>query len=183
MDLTGPSLLHTFNGPTFSKADTTFISPKTTLTITGTDPESGLKKLAYSIDGSADEIPFTKPVSLMSNGHSKIEYFGYDNVNNKNSKETFFVTDQQGPLITSQFSTPASNEGKYPSYATIYLAAIDSEVGADVIKYSINGAKEQPYVAPLRGFQKSKEYSIKVSATDLLGNKSETEIKFKTDKY
>jgi hypothetical protein len=183
VDLTGPSLSHAFNGPTFIKADTVFVSPKTTVSISGNDPEAGLKKLAFSYGGSTDEIPYTKPIIIPEGGVQKLSYVGYDNVNNKNSRETFFITDRQGPQITNQFAAPANKEGKYPSYTTIYLAAVDSEVGADLIMYSINGAKEQPYIAPLKGFAKNKEYSIKVNATDLLGNKSATEIKFKTDRY
>jgi hypothetical protein len=183
VDLTGPSLSHSFNGAMFIKADTVFVSPKTTISISGNDPEAGLKKLAYSYEGSSDEIPYSKPISIPENGMPKLQYFGYDNVNNKNSKEIFFITDRKGPQITNQFAAPANKDGKYPSYTTIYLGAVDSEVGADLIKYSINGAKEQPYIAPLKGFLKNKEYTIRVTATDLLGNKSETEIKFKTDRY
>jgi hypothetical protein len=183
VDLTGPALAHTFNGPTFIKADTVFVSPKTTITISGNDPEAGLKKLTYSYQENSEELPYTKPISIPDGGAQKLFYFGYDNVNNKNAKETFFVTDRQGPQITSQFAVPPNKEGKYPSYTTIYLAAVDAEVGADGITYSINGAKEQPYIAPLKGFAKNKEYTIKVNATDLLGNKSTTEVKFKTDRY
>ncbi len=183
VDLTGPSLSHSFNGPTFIKADTVFVNPKTTVSISGSDPEAGLKKLAYSFEGSINETPYSKPITIPEGGVQKLSYFGYDNVNNKNAKETFFITDRQGPQITNQFAAPANKEGKYPSYTTIYLAAVDTEVGADLITYSINGAKEQSYIAPLKGFAKNKEYTIKVTAIDLLGNKSETEIKFKTDRY
>jgi len=38
-------------------------------------------------------------------------------------------------------------------------------------------------VAPLRGFEKDKEYTITIKAYDLLGNVSETELSFKTDTY
>ncbi|MCZ8214909.1 MAG: hypothetical protein O9262_01655, partial [Cyclobacteriaceae bacterium] len=146
-------------------------------------PEAGLKKLAYSYQESSEELPYTKPIGLPDGGAQRLFYFGYDNVNNKNAKETFFVIDRQGPQITNQFAVPPNKEGKYPSYTTIYLAAVDAEVGADGITYSINGAKEQPYIAPLKGFAKNKEYTIKVNATDLLGNKSTTDVKFKTDRY
>ncbi len=183
VDLTGPSLDHSFIGPMFIKADTVFVSPKTTISLSANDPEAGLKKIAYSLDGASDETTFTKPIDVAKDGLHKLAYYGYDNVNNKNAKETFFVTDTQGPTITHQFSSSANKEGKYAAYTTVYLAAADTEVGADQIRYSINGTKEQFYIAPLKGFTKNKEYIIKVTATDMLGNSSSTEIKFKTDKY
>lgn len=183
VDLTGPSITHSFSGSVFNKADTFFISPKTKIALAGSDPEAGLKKLAYSFDGASEETTYSKPIDVSSRGLHKLSYFGYDNVNNKNSKETIFIVDVNGPEITSQFAAPVDKDGKYPSYTTIYLAAMDAEVGADQIRYSINGAKEQLYVAPLKGFAKNKSYTIKVSATDLLGNVSSKEIKFSTDRF
>ena len=51
------------------------------------------------------------------------------------------------------------------------------------IHYTINDAKDQLYIAPLKGFAKNKDYTIKVKATDLLGNESSKEIKFRTERY
>jgi hypothetical protein len=186
VDLTGPAISHTFNGPTFNKADTLFISPKTRVTLAGNDPEAGLKKITYRLDGApaaTDETTYSKPIELATDGMHKLIYFGYDNVNNKNTRETFFIADTHGPEITSQFASPANKEGKYPSYTTLYLAAVDAEVGADQIQYSINDAKPQPYLSPIKGFMKNKEYTLKITATDMLGNSSATEVKFKTDTY
>jgi hypothetical protein len=183
VDLTGPTISHSFSGPSFIKADTVFISPKTTISLSGNDPEAGLKKISFRLDNAADETNYTKPISVTTSGLHNLSYFGYDNVNNKNSIETLFIIDIDGPKITNQFAAPANKEGKYPSYTTIYLAAEDKETGADQIRYSINGGKEQLYIAPLKGFLKNKEYTIMVKATDLLGNVSQTEVKFKTDRY
>lgn len=183
VDLTGPSLTLGFMGTTFNKADTVFISPETKVTLSGNDPEAGLKKLTYSIDGDVEETLYSKPIEIKKIGPHKLIYNGYDNVNNKNLKEAFFVVDTNGPTITSQFAAPANAEGKYPSYTTLYLAAADAEVGADQIWYSINGAKEQMYIAPIKGFVKSKDYTLEIRAVDLLGNSSKATINFSTDKY
>jgi hypothetical protein len=59
VDLTGPSLSHSFSGPSFVKADTVLISPKTKILLAAADPESGLKKTAYSLDESSTEIVYT----------------------------------------------------------------------------------------------------------------------------
>jgi hypothetical protein len=184
VDLTGPALSHSFSGPSFIKADTVLVSPKTKIVLTASDPESGLKKIAYSIDNSESEIPYSaKPIDIAVNGLHTLHYFGYDNVNNKNSRSSLFYVDVEGPTINAQFAVSPSKEGKHPSYTSVYLSATDKEVGAGDIWYSINGAKEQVYIAPLKGFSKNKDYTIKIKAVDLLGNVSQTEVKFKTDRY
>ena len=183
VDLTGPSLSHKFNGATFQKGDTVFVNPNATVSIIGTDPESGLKALSYRFNVKSDETDYEKPIGVPEQGIHKLEYYGYDHVNNRNAKSTLFVVDNQGPEITSQFAAPPNSEGKYPSYTTIYLGAVDRQVGANQIKYSINGGKERSYLAPLSGFKKNKEYKISVTAFDMLGNKSTRELTFKTDKY
>lgn len=183
VDLTGPSLSHKFIGPTFLKADTVFISPNTKVTLQGSDPESGLKKVAYRFGTSGEELDYETPIAVPGKGISELQYFGYDNVNNRNAKQTLFVVDEKGPEIASQFAAPANSEGKYPSYTTIYLSAMDGQVGANQIRYSINGSKEKVYLAPLKGFKKNKDYTIKITATDMLGNESEDQVNFSTDKY
>jgi hypothetical protein len=183
VDLTGPAISHSFVGPTFVKADTVYVNPKTKVVLAGSDPEAGLKQVAYAFNNSTTEEVYTnKPVELSATGFQTLNYFGYDNVNNKNSKSTFFIVDSKGPEIAHQFAG-APNKERYPSYTAIYLSATDSEVGADQIRYSINGAKEMVYSAPIKGFAKNKDYTVKITATDLLGNVSSTEVKFKTDRY
>jgi hypothetical protein len=39
------------------------------------------------------------------------------------------------------------------------------------------------YIAPIKGFAKNTDYKIKIKALDLLGNISETELKFRTERY
>lgn len=183
VDLTGPTLSHAFQGPAFTKADTVYISPRTGVMVAGSDPEAGLKKLTYQLDGSNDETPFTgKPLLISGAGAHTLTYAGYDNVNNKNEKSIFFQVDTKGPEIQSQFAV-APKDNKYPSYTSLFLSATDQEVGADQIRYRINGGKEQPYLAPLKGFAKNQEYKVEVIATDLLGNVSQTVITFRTDRY
>lgn len=183
VDLTGPSINHAFGGTTFVKADTVFVSPKTTILLSGSDAEAGLKKITYNFDESNDELPYSgKPVAISLLGLHKLNYYAYDNVNNKNSKSTIFIVDNKGPEITYQFAV-SPKDGKYPSYTSVYLAAMDAEVGTSQISYKINGGKEQLYIAPIKGFVKNKEYTIQVTATDLLGNATSMEFKFKTDRY
>lgn len=183
LDLTGPSLNHSYDGPSFIKADTVYISPETKVVLTAKDPEAGLKNISYNFGDETEESLYSKSFSVSREGLHHLKYIGYDNVNNRNSKETYFILDTKGPEVTHQFANSANDGDKYPSYTTIYFAATDVEVGTEKITYRINGGGEQSYVAPLRGFEKDTEYTITIKAYDLLGNVSETELSFKTDTY
>jgi hypothetical protein len=191
VDLTGPALNKQYAGPVFQKGDTTYISPQTRISFIATDPESGLKEVTYSLDGQSDEVPYKQPFTVQQQGVHKINYFGYDNVSNRNIAEMLFSVDAHAPEIFYNFSTPAiagtdaSDDIKiYPSYAGLYLGATDNETGTQSIVYSINDGSLVNYNnSAIKGFKKNKEYVIKVIATDLLGNQSTQEIKFKTGKY
>jgi len=93
VDLTGPSINHLFTGPKFVKADTVYISPETKIILKGNDPESGLKKVTYSLGDTKNETPYVKPFSVKTKGLHHLKYFAYDNVNNRNSKATYFIVD------------------------------------------------------------------------------------------
>ena len=63
----------------------------------------------------------------------------------------------------------------YPDHLYLYLAATDSKVGVNSIKYSINGGSEKVYSNFLKDFTKG-HISIKIKAFDNLGNQT-SEIK------
>ncbi len=189
VDLTGPALNYDFGGMTFQKGDTTYISPTTQINLKANDPESGLQYIAYAIDQQADETPYKKSFTIPSGGVHKVHYFGYDNVNNRNIATFVVQVDNTPPNIFYNFSTAAietdtkTNLKTYPSYLALFISSSDQETGINTISYSINNGPMVPYGAPIRGFKKRKEYTIKVTTTDLLGNSKTEEIHFKTGKY
>ncbi|MDW7695781.1 hypothetical protein R9C00_24905 [Flammeovirgaceae bacterium SG7u.111] len=183
VDLTGPTISHSFEGVTFDKGDTVYISPETKVVLTASDKESGVQKITYSLNDEAGELDYESPISIEKVGLNKLSFNGYDNVNNKNMLDAYFIVDAQGPTITSQHAITPNAEGKYPSYTTIFLAAIDTEVGVDYVEYQIDEGKMQRYIAPVQGFKKNGKYSIKIIAHDLLGNTSEAVIEFETDTF
>jgi len=187
VDLTGPAMGHIYNGPKFQKGDTIFINSQTKLRLLAEDPESGLQRITYSINGEQNENNYTEPFAIPQSGLYKIDYFGYDNVNNRNVDKFSFIVDNDGPEIYHHFSIKPNRQDDgldvYPAYTSLYLAATDWMVGCENIRYSINGAKEQIYNGIIYGFDKAKEYTITVTSADKLGNKTTKEIKFKTEKY
>jgi hypothetical protein len=201
VDLTGPALSYQYLEPKFVKGDTVFITGNTPIKLSAFDPESGLQKITYSVDGIADETTYNQPIKVTENGTHTINYFGYDNVNNRNVGTFTFVVDNKPPDVYVTYSIspnrwedapPAANAGTnssnekvpvYPSYVTLFLAATDQQTGFDEIRYSLNNEKPKVYEGLIKGFEKNKTYTIVIMAEDKLGNKTQKTIRFKTDKY
>ncbi|RLD65406.1 MAG: hypothetical protein DRI95_08820 [Bacteroidetes bacterium] len=183
VDLTGPSLNHSILGNKFYARDTVFIGPKTKIKLVAKDGESGLNYISYSIDNIQKETKYDEPFSVdVSSGLHKIEYFGYDNVNNRNVGQFLIFMDNEGPVINYKFSIV--NIGKqnglevYPSYASMFITIQDQLTGVTKIYYSLNGKPEVLYRNYIKGFQKNKVNTLKVRAFDKLNNITIMEIKF-----
>lgn len=184
LDLSGPDLTYDYQGSNFSTRDTVFINNQTQIQLSGVDKESGLQYLSYSLDGQTEEIRYGAPFTLDQPGFHRIEVFGYDNVNNRNVSEFFFVVDKAPPKIIPNFSVEPINQKEglqvYPEYLVLFLAATDQAVGSDKIYYQINEAAEKLYTGPIKGFKKNTNYTIKLRSIDLLGNESTNQIGFYT---
>ena len=174
VDLTGPVLSHQYVGKSFQKGDSLYIHPGTQIQLKAFDPESGLQKITYNLDQSNEEITFEQPFVIAEEGMHTINYFGYDNVNNRNIKDFTLHVDNKGPEIFTNFSNALNQESSaYPSYVALYLAATDLNTTISAIYYSINEGAESLYGKPIRGFKKNKNYRIKVRAVDILGNQTQ----------
>ena len=189
VDLVGPILSHSLSGPSFTKGDVQFISPETRIVLRGVDAESGLQYLSYSIGNQIEETRFDEYFSIKESGTHTIRYFGYDNVNNRNSNQFEVTVDGDGPEVFNTFSVSPANDANtdgidvFPSYVLLYLAATDMLTGNAEIYYSINDAREIQYTAPIRGFAKNTSYTVVVRARDQLGNFSEKTIQFRTNDF
>lgn len=181
MDLTGPSLNHKFNGKTFIKFDTIYISQETKIVLSAWDSESGLKKITYSINNDKEE-EYKAPFSISKPGINTISFTGHDNVNNTNTKTIEVYLDDNGPEIFYRFSSPYINKtngiAQYPPQTYLFLSATD-DIGFDKINYSINNAPATTYTGYIKNLQKNTDYNIKISAYDKIGNISNEEVKFR----
>jgi len=183
VDLTGPSLNHSITGDKFYTRDTIFISPNTKIHLRASDKESGLQYISYSIDGEQIENKYTKPFTIKSkSGMHKIEYFGYDNVNNRNIGQFYIFNDTEGPEIKHIFSIISIGKKDelevYPNYAILFLSAQDKLTGISEIYYSLNGRPDVLYRKYIKGFEKNKINTIKIKAYDKLNNLTTKEYKF-----
>lgn len=183
VDLTGPSLSHFISGNSYTRNDTTFIGPNSEIHLSAKDAESGLQLISYSIDGELKEHPYNSPFTLqkLPSGHHHIEYYGYDNVNNRNVKSFDVILDNSGPKISHKFSVvPLAIKDSlevYPSDVYLFISVQDDMTGVTNITYSLNGSQKLLYKNYIKGFKKG-ENVVKVEAYDMLKNKSEYVIKF-----
>jgi hypothetical protein len=185
IDLAGPALYHEFKGPVFTLRDTIFISNKTKILLRAKDSESGLNRIEYNVD-NGDFQEYTDPIVIDSEGYHEVFFNGFDNVENSNRGSIAFMVDTTGPDIYSRFSIPPAKANdetdyqNYPEHVVLFLSATDVFVGFEEMFYSINGEQDTPCNGLIKNFQKDKQYSIKVKATDKLGNQKEDIIHFNT---
>ena len=185
IDLSGPSLSHSFTGPTFRMRDTVFINAQTGIVLKATDSESGLNHIEYTVDGSAPQ-PYNQAFRIDREGLHKVHITGYDNVENTSYSDFTIISDNTGPSISVQFSIrpigTGINEGNtlevYPGHTVVFLSSTDDKVGYDALYYSLNGSSEKKYVAPIGNFTKGGNYTLELRALDKLGNETRKIINF-----
>ncbi len=181
VDLVGPSLNHKFSGKTFRTKDTVYCGKNTKIHLNGKDTESGLSYITYSIDGKQKESKYTVPFSLSENGKHMIEYFAYDNVNNRNTATMYVVADLLPPEPATHFSTPPRKKineiNVYPTYVNIYLSAIDNITGTEKIEYSFDDINFKLYTNKISKFKQG-ENTLFIKAYDKLNNMKKIKTKF-----
>lgn len=183
VDLTGPNLSHGVDGVSLFARDTLFIHPETKVILQGDDAESGLQKITYSLEGSPEEFDYQDALAMKESGYHAIDFYGYDNVNNRNISHLNIYVDNQGPEIFYYFSSEpygytADGLPIYSRQVSIYLAATDDHAGLQNITYQIDNGPEQDYIQKIRSLRKNKPHSLIIKAVDVLGNKKTKRIDF-----
>lgn len=187
LDLKGPDLRFDYNGNTFTLRDTVFINPRTEVRLFASDEESGVERIGYRLDGDVEAV-YSGPLTLGEEGPHTLEYYGYDQVANRNVDRLFFHVDASGPEVLHEFGIPATGTQQmvgtavnvYPSHVVLFLSAIDRLVGYDRMFYRVGDGPERQYTAPLGSFPAGSEITVTVRALDQLGNETTETIRFAT---
>lgn len=181
VDLTGPIIDYDIDGLSFVRGDTLFIGPYTNISLDGEDDESKLREITYSINDELGEIKYEGPFTFDRGGFNTINFYGYDNVNNRNVDKITFYCDIDTPEIFVQFNTGAmgtrGDTPIYPKNTGIFLSATDEIAGVSKLRYILDKNPERNYSGLISGIDKGK-HTIKVFATDMLNNTSEKEVEF-----
>lgn len=185
IDLSGPTVKHSFLGPVFVFGDTVFISAKTKIVLKAVDPDAGMNRIEFQ-QNNGETITYSEPFQVQEPGKHNIMVTGYDNVENSSNYNFSFLVDIYGPDVYETFSTVAlrkqifenSEYFVYPTHVVLFIAATDVLSGFDHFLYSINGQPEKVFNGNIGGFTKTGKYSVKIKAFDKLGNTTEKTIRF-----
>ncbi len=180
IDLTGPQLSYAFNGPQFKSRDTVFISNKTQIVLRGIDTESGLNRIEYKLN-EGNPFEYSTTVKVEKEGYSKVDYTGFDNVDNTSTNSVGFMVDNTGPVISHTFGTSYLRKEQgmevYPVHAVLFIVASDNVVGFKRMTYTLNSGTEKEYTGILKGLPKGANKMI-IKAYDQLGNLTQSELQF-----
>jgi len=181
IDMVAPEIKYTFNGPQHHSRDTSFVTSTSEIVLNAEDTDSGVKDLGYKINGGTGQ-KYEGSIKLEEEGVYTIDFYGTDQVNNRNTKSFLFVVDNTGPIIEHILSMEPigkieldEKQGNpvsvYSNGVKLFLAATDKIVDTDKIFYKLNGAAEVEYTKPITILSKGM-VSYSVRALDKLGNSS-----------
>ncbi|SMD35188.1 hypothetical protein SAMN04488029_2388 [Reichenbachiella faecimaris] len=179
IDMEAPEIKYEFTGSQYHSRDTAFVTSNSEIALAAIDGESGVKDLGYKINGGTGQ-QYTGPIKLEEEGFYTIDFYGTDQVNNRNTKSFFFVVDNTGPKVEHILSMEAVGKiildekdgqpiGVYSKGVKLFLGATDHVVDTDKVFYSLNGAPEVEYTRPVK-IDTRGLVTYKVRATDKLGN-------------
>lgn len=193
LDNVAPSTSISYGSPQFFKQGELFITSNTPVTLRARDNASGVTSTSYNADGGTNNT-YGSPFTVAGEGPHTLNFASIDCVKNQEvSKSSKVHVDNTPPVIYHHFSidpvgtktVDGNTVNVYPNYTRLYLGATDEKVGNDKIEYSINGEPWRPYSDPrsldiseLDKFTSEKVYTVKVRATDKLGNLSEATFQF-----
>lgn len=191
IDDKAPTTWIKYGTPHFFDRDTFFISDKTLISLYAKDNITGVQKTEYSINNAAF-IKYSKGFKLDKYGLNTIQFKSTDKVGNEEKVKTSnVVMDNLAPEIYVRFSIESvgtkESEGEqiniYPKYSKMYIAATDKNSGTASIFYSVNNSAFLNYatnnqITKGNMFSKQGLYTVKIKATDKLGNKKEKIFKF-----
>lgn len=181
VDLTGPLIDYKIGQYSFTREDTLYIGPSTKITLTGKDMESGMNQLSYSVNKEYGEVVYSEPFSLTNEGYTTLNFYGYDNVNNRNVSRFYFYLDATKPQVFVQFNTGSvrikGDVEVFPLTTGIFLSATDKTAGISNLYYKIDDAPERSYAGLISNIGKGR-HSITVRAVDNLNNETIEKFEF-----
>ncbi len=169
--LTGPGLDVSASGTTFYNADgtckrvappppvtTATISPNpvegkvvgpATVTLQGQDPNSGIAKTEFKVDGAKAFSVYTVPFTISGFAPHTVEFRSTngDGTLEATKSVTFTVVKHEAPT-TSATVSPNPVEGKIVGPATVTLSAKDNGAGVTSTEFKLDGGAFQPYTGP-----------------------------------
>jgi len=177
-DVTPPTTTIACNGAPCTS--TAYQGGSATVTMSATDPGSGLSSTHYTLDGTdptLSSLTYTQPVTL-STGTTTVKYRSWDNKGNVEATNTQVIQvvpapDTTPPTATISCDGTTCASTNYSGGTTVTLAATDNVGGSgvDKIYYTTDGTTPTTastvYTKP---FMLAGNTTVEFFATDLAGN-------------
>jgi hypothetical protein len=188
VDITGPSIKHSFTGGQLSLRDTLWIGPNTKINLLAVDKGSGVSHIEFKQNNSSPQT-YSEPFTLNQSGYFTINTTAWDNVNNLNIASFAFGVDAVAPEVFVNFSVKPhqilqEESESIPVFAPgvqIFAGATDNKTGVDRIMISINDAREKEYIQPISGFKSNQTHSVIIRGIDKLGNSNSIKVRFRVE--
>lgn len=183
IDMKAPDISFDYIGQEYMTRDTVFITSATEISLSADDDDSGVKNVGYKINGGEGKT-YAAPFKIPEEGIFTVDFYGTDQVNNRNQDSFLFIVDNTGPKVEGILSMePIGSiklnemDSSLPVYSAgikLYLAATDNIIDTDVIYYRLNNGEERVYTQPVIIRDKGiNTYSMR--AVDKLGNETITD--------
>lgn len=191
LDKTPPEVVASIIGDQYQNRGRVFISDRTTVELTATDNEAGVRTMVYSIDGGPEK-EYDGPFPLKkSEGNHVVTYYAVDKVGNGfrgEFREEYggrqaLSLDMEAPEVSFTFSGSRydSRDTTFITSATaISLLAEDEDSGVKQIGYKINSGPGQPYEGPFT-LEEEGIYHVDFYSTDVVNNRNTAEFFFIVD--
>ena len=140
-----------------------------TVTLTATDPASGVASTSYSLDGV---VGSGTTVSITTDGIHTVKYWSVDKAGNTECQHTLTVdVDRTPPATSATPSGTVGSNGWYTGAVKVTLTASDNMSGVAGTYYTVDGGATQCY-SSCKPFTVSGDavHTVKYWSTDKAGN-------------
>jgi flagellar hook assembly protein FlgD len=172
-----------------SKATSTFtagaggwaVSP-VTFTVTAKDALSGVGSITWRVDGGKAR-PYSAPVEVGTNGVHRFEYRAVDKAGNRGSWRAVATRiDTRPPAIKVVLSGKAGDAaGTWRGPVTIKRSVSDAASGMATVKVVVDDGATKSFGTGALTVTGDGEHTVKVTATDVAGNRSTSSSTFLID--
>ena len=147
---------------------------RATVTITASDPGSGVRSREYK-PHDGPWTAYTAPFVVTAQGSHMVHYRATDNAGNTSPEGVVAFTvaappgDAEPPTTSAVVSGTTNPDGDYVDTATVTVAATDAGSGVELVEYALDGGTWTAYTSPVV-VGTAGAHAVRYRATDKAGN-------------
>lgn len=144
-----------------------------TVTLSGSDPLSGVAEISYRLDGGS-WLVYASPVSVAGDGSHTLDFASTDRAGNVEApKSVSFQVDATPPSTAHTLEGTLGGGTYYVSDVTVTLNASDATSGLATTRYRVDGGSWLPYGSPF-AVSGNGSHLVEYGSTDVAGNAEAT---------